>query len=115
MRSRRGSLPPLNAPSRRITGARADASAELAEQVEHRLRNTFVDGGFIGAPQRSIDILREVHSAKAKGRPYQIVFVGVNGVGKSTNLSKVAYWLIQNGMKVSRLHHPGSLREMDAI
>ncbi|KAH8117247.1 P-loop containing nucleoside triphosphate hydrolase protein [Phellopilus nigrolimitatus] len=32
--------------------------------------------------------------------PYSIVFVGVNGVGKSTNLSKVCFWLIQNGFKV---------------
>ena len=32
--------------------------------------------------------------------PYSITFVGVNGVGKSTNLSKVCFWLIQNGMKV---------------
>jgi signal recognition particle receptor subunit alpha len=34
------------------------------------------------------------------GRPYTIVFVGVNGVGKSTNLSKVAYWLLQHDVKV---------------
>ena len=32
--------------------------------------------------------------------PYSITFVGVNGVGKSTNLSKVCFWLIQNGLKV---------------
>lgn len=51
-------------------------------------------------PKRSIDILREVKEAQAKGRPYSIVFVGVNGVGKSTNLAKVAYWLLQNGIKV---------------
>jgi hypothetical protein len=48
----------------------------------------------------SVDILREVHAAKAKGKPYTIVFVGVNGVGKSTNLAKVAYWLLQNGVSV---------------
>lgn len=40
-------------------------------------------------PKRSIDILREVHAAKEHGKPYVIVFVGVNGVGKSTNLAKV--------------------------
>jgi signal recognition particle receptor subunit alpha len=51
-------------------------------------------------PKRSIDILREVRAAKGRGRPYIIVFVGVNGVGKSTNLAKVAYWLLQNGQKV---------------
>ncbi|CDO70772.1 hypothetical protein BN946_scf184798.g87 [Trametes cinnabarina] len=33
-------------------------------------------------------------------QPYSITFVGVNGVGKSTNLSKVCFWLIQNGFRV---------------
>jgi signal recognition particle receptor subunit alpha len=51
-------------------------------------------------PKRSIDVLREVRASKERGKPYVIVFVGVNGVGKSTNLAKVAYWLLQNGQKV---------------
>ena len=42
----------------------------------------------------------QVHAARAKGRPYTIVFVGVNGVGKSTNLAKICYWLLQNDVKV---------------
>ena len=54
-------------------------------------------------PKRSIDILRDIAAAKAKGRPYTIVFVGVNGVGKSTNLAKIAYWLLQNDVSVSLL------------
>lgn len=32
--------------------------------------------------------------------PYSITFVGVNGVGKSTNLSKVCFWLLQNDFRV---------------
>ncbi|KAF0906372.1 hypothetical protein E2562_009727 [Oryza meyeriana var. granulata] len=51
-------------------------------------------------PRRSIDILRDVHAAKERGKPYVIVFVGVNGVGKSTNLAKVAYWLLQHNLNV---------------
>ena len=46
-------------------------------------------------PKRSIDILRDVHSAKEQGRPYVVVFCGVNGVGKSTNLAKVSFFLPQ--------------------
>ena len=41
-----------------------------------------------------------MHAARALGKPYTIVFVGVNGVGKSTSLAKTAYWLLQNDMKV---------------
>lgn len=40
-------------------------------------------------PRRSIDILRDVHAAREQRKPYVVVFVGVNGVGKSTNLAKV--------------------------
>ncbi|KAB1211923.1 hypothetical protein CJ030_MR5G026814 [Morella rubra] len=51
-------------------------------------------------PRRSIDILRDVHAAKEQRKPYVVVFVGVNGVGKSTNLAKVAYWLQQHNISV---------------
>ena len=44
-----------------------------------------------------------LQAAKARGKPYTIVFVGVNGVGKSTNLAKVAYWLLQNDISVGSL------------
>uniref|UniRef100_A0A6G1SMC4 Signal recognition particle receptor subunit alpha n=1 Tax=Aceria tosichella TaxID=561515 RepID=A0A6G1SMC4_9ACAR len=49
-------------------------------------------------PSRTINILREIQ-AKPKP-PYVIVFCGVNGVGKSTNLAKIANWLINNKVKV---------------
>lgn len=32
--------------------------------------------------------------------PYSLCFVGVNGVGKSTNLAKVCFWLLQNNLRV---------------
>ncbi|KAH7103920.1 P-loop containing nucleoside triphosphate hydrolase protein [Auriculariales sp. MPI-PUGE-AT-0066] len=62
-------------------------------------------------PKTSTDLLLSIRaklanapaassSANAKRVPYTITFVGVNGVGKSTNLSKVCFWLIQNGFKV---------------
>lgn len=38
--------------------------------------------------------------AKAQNRPYVIVFCGVNGVGKSTNLAKITFWLNENNHQV---------------
>ncbi|XP_063900651.1 signal recognition particle receptor subunit alpha homolog isoform X2 [Zophobas morio] len=50
---------------------------------------------------KPIDILREIRAAVSDGTlPFVIIFCGVNGVGKSTNLAKVAYWLLQNDYKV---------------
>lgn len=52
-------------------------------------------------PNTSLDLLHEVEAShKRGGRPYVISVVGVNGVGKSTNLSKLAFWLLQNKYKV---------------
>merc|ERR1712113_841934 len=48
-------------------------------------------------PKKSIDVLRAALAAKNAGRVYTIVFLGVNGVGKSTNLAKVAYYLKNKG------------------
>ncbi|KAG0043819.1 hypothetical protein BGZ83_010996, partial [Gryganskiella cystojenkinii] len=51
-------------------------------------------------PKTSVDLLRDIAQAQAEKRPYTIVFIGVNGVGKSTNLSKTCFWLLQNNLKV---------------
>ena len=58
-------------------------------------------------PTSSLDLLRDIDSVTAppatslrKARPYVISIVGVNGVGKSTNLSKICFFLLQNKYKV---------------
>merc|ERR1719244_2087768 len=51
-------------------------------------------------PKRRIDVLRDVMDAKENRRPYVVTFCGVNGVGKSTNLAKICFWLIENKFSV---------------
>ncbi|KAI9026263.1 SRP54-type protein [Hyaloraphidium curvatum] len=65
----------------------------VREQTEQALQR-------ILTPRTSTDLLRDIMAARKEGRPYSIVFCGVNGVGKSTNLAKVCFWLLQNGLKV---------------
>lgn len=48
-------------------------------------------------PKKNIDILKDALAAKKRGEPYKIAFIGVNGVGKSTSLAKVAYYLKTKG------------------
>ena len=55
----------------------------------------------------SVDVLRDVISKRERGngifgrreqkKPFVIVMVGINGVGKSTSLAKIAYYLKSNG------------------
>jgi signal recognition particle receptor subunit alpha len=53
------------------------------------------------SPSTQLDLLRQVVSKRdslfGKRRPYVIVVVGINGVGKSTSLAKLAYYLKSNG------------------
>ena len=48
-------------------------------------------------PRRHIDILKGALAAKKRGQVYSLVFIGVNGVGKSTSLAKTAYYLKEKG------------------
>jgi signal recognition particle receptor subunit alpha len=50
-------------------------------------------------PTTPLDLLREIQAVQGK-RPYVISIVGVNGVGKSTNLSKICFFLLQNRFRV---------------
>jgi signal recognition particle receptor subunit alpha len=58
-------------------------------------------------PTSSLDLLREIDAVSSpsalslqKKRPYVMSIVGVNGVGKSTNLSKICFFLLQNKYRV---------------
>ena len=48
-------------------------------------------------PKKHIDILKGALAAKKRGQVYSLVFIGVNGVGKSTSLAKTAYYLSKKG------------------
>jgi signal recognition particle receptor subunit alpha len=57
-------------------------------------------------PSTKLDLLRQVVSQRdawsnrgSNRRPFVIVVVGINGVGKSTSLAKLAYYLKTNGCK----------------
>uniref|UniRef100_A0A915DCD5 SRP54-type proteins GTP-binding domain-containing protein n=1 Tax=Ditylenchus dipsaci TaxID=166011 RepID=A0A915DCD5_9BILA len=61
--------------------------------------------GAASYPKRRVDILRDIMDAKNQKRPYVIVFCGVNGVGKSTNLARhfsiqITFWLNENNHRV---------------
>ncbi len=45
-------------------------------------------------------ILKKIEENKSKGEPTKILFLGVNGVGKTTSLAKLCYWLQQKGHSV---------------
>ncbi|KAI9817453.1 MAG: hypothetical protein M1827_001063 [Pycnora praestabilis] len=82
------------------TGNFESVDATIRTAMESSLRK-------ILTPTSSLDLLREIQSVTSpsnrtlqKPRPYVISIVGVNGVGKSTNLSKICFFLLQNKYRV---------------
>ncbi|KAL9578483.1 MAG: hypothetical protein Q9212_005692, partial [Teloschistes hypoglaucus] len=58
-------------------------------------------------PTTSLSLLSSIHKIThppnpnlTSPRPYTISIVGVNGVGKSTSLSKLAFFLLQNNLRI---------------
>ena len=43
------------------------------------------------------DLLGDIEASKQKGEPYKIMFVGINGTGKTTTIAKMAKYLEKHG------------------
>jgi len=77
-----------------LVGTRTDKFTSIASTVKEAITRSIEE---ILTPKKSIDVLKAALDAKANNRVYSVCFLGVNGVGKSTNLAKVAYYLKTRG------------------
>lgn len=65
----------------------------LASLVQENLEQALTR---ILSPKQRVNILGDIIKRQQQKRPYVAVFCGVNGVGKSTNLAKICFWLLEN-------------------
>lgn len=88
---------------------------ETAEQiVASTLKNNFLE---ILSKAGSVDLLGMVQEKKEKkGGPFVIVFLGINGTGKTTTVAKVANLLKKNGFSVviaaADTHRAGAIEQI---
>ncbi|KAM3874954.1 signal recognition particle receptor subunit alpha [Diretmus argenteus] len=83
--------------AKKLEGKVMGTFTTVASTVKQALQDSLVQ---ILQPKRRVDILRDVLEARSQRRPFVVTFCGVNGVGKSTNLAKISFWLIENGFTV---------------
>jgi len=96
-----------------LVGVRVDRSADPSEVVGERLaevlRTAFAKAG-------TIDLLGNIREKKKTGEPYSILFLGINGTGKTTTVAKVAQMLKKNGVSVvcaaGDTHRPGAIEQL---
>ena len=64
-----------------------------------------------------IDLLKAVEQKRIKNEPFTIVFVGINGTGKTTTIAKVAHFFTKKGYSVvlacSDTYRPGSIEQLE--
>ncbi|KUJ23565.1 P-loop containing nucleoside triphosphate hydrolase protein [Mollisia scopiformis] len=81
---------------RELIGVKTENFESIQTRIESAMESSLQK---MLTPTSSHDLVLEINAIK-KQRPYVISIVGVNGVGKSTNLSKICFFLLQRNFKV---------------
>ncbi len=76
-----------------LVGRKIKRSSDVADYTRNALKNAV--SGILEVESKSIDTLLE--EKKAKGEPLIIMFVGINGTGKTTTIAKISTYFINKG------------------
>lgn len=96
-----------------MTGARVERSQSASTLVQDALRKTMLDTfGRAG----TVDVVSRIREKKATGEPSVILFLGINGTGKTTTVAKFANMLKKSGLTVAiaagDTHRPGAIEQL---
>ncbi len=98
----------------RLTGEQATRFGDKTGLVREALREA-VEA--VMKTEGDIDLLKLVGDSKRQGRPYVILFVGINGTGKTTTIAKVAKLLMDHGYSVvlasSDTYRAGAIEQLE--
>ena len=97
-----------------LAGTKVDRSADPSEVVGERLATVLRDAF---AKAGGVDLVANVREkAKQTGEPYTILFLGINGTGKTTSIAKLASFLQKSGLSVvcaaGDTHRPGAIEQL---
>ena len=97
-----------------VAGTKVDRSADPSEVVGERL-TAVLEAAF--AKAGSVDLVANIKDkAKTAGEPYVILFLGINGTGKTTTVAKLGSYLQKSGLSVvcaaGDTHRPGAIEQL---
>ena len=81
---------------KRLVGLQVPRGVETRKVLEDKVRETLIS--LLKTGWRQIDLVREAIEKCRRGEPLVIVFLGVNGVGKTTTIAKFAYMFKKAGL-----------------
>ncbi|MDH5780190.1 MAG: signal recognition particle-docking protein FtsY [Candidatus Bathyarchaeota archaeon] len=99
---------------KRLDGVQVKRMEDRKEIVRKNLREVLLE---VLTTNQEIDLWDMVDKKKKVNEPYVILFVGINGTGKTTTIAKVAKLLMKNGYSVvlacSDTYRAGSIEQLE--
>jgi fused signal recognition particle receptor len=99
---------------KRLDGIQVRRLEDRRKIVEKNLREVLLETMVMND---KIDLLKAVEEKRKKGEPFLIVFVGINGTGKTTTIAKVARFFMKKGYSVvlacSDTYRAGSIEQLE--
>ncbi len=86
----------VNGLKEKLVGMQVPRGTDVSKFVENVIRETLLE--IVKTGWRQIDLVKEAREKCSKGRPLVLVFLGVNGVGKTTTIAKFAYMFKKAGL-----------------
>ena len=99
---------------KRLTGVQVKRLEDRKKIVEDDLRQVLLD---VMLTNNKVDLLEKIAEKRATGEPFVLLFVGINGTGKTTTIAKVAQYLREKGFSVvlagSDTYRAGSIEQLE--
>jgi len=98
---------------KQLLGLAVERSKDVEGVVKEKLRGEVLS---ILTQAGDVDVLQRVRESKAKGEPYKILFLGINGTGKTTTVAKFANYMKKSGFSVviaaGDTHRAGAIEQV---
>jgi fused signal recognition particle receptor len=99
---------------KRLTGAKVKRLDDRRKIIEEDLRQVLLE---VMLTDNKIDLLERITEKRQKSELYIVLFVGINGTGKTTTIAKVAQFIRNNGFSVvlagSDTYRAGSIEQLE--
>lgn len=99
---------------KRLVGLQVKRLEDRKEIVQENLKQVLLE---VMTPEKNIDLLKKIEEKKQKKEPSILLFVGINGTGKTTTIAKVANLLKKNKYSVvlagADTYRAGSIEQLE--
>ncbi len=99
---------------KRLDGVQVKRLGDRKDLVRETLHEVLIE---ILTTKESVNLLENIEQKRKTKEPYTILFVGINGTGKTTTIAKVAKFLMKKGYSVvlsgSDTYRAGSIEQLE--